>query len=46
MIATLTGQVAEKIADIVVLDVNGVGYGLLVPVDDAVRLRVGTDVKM
>ena len=46
MIATLTGQVAEKIADIVVLDVNGVGYGLLVPVDDAGRLRVGTQVKL
>jgi Holliday junction DNA helicase RuvA len=34
MIATLTGTVAEKIADVVVLDVRGVGYGVLVANED------------
>lgn len=46
MIATLTGQVTEKIADVVVLDVGGIGYGLLMPVDDAGRLAVGEIVKL
>ncbi len=41
MIATLTGKIAEKIADVVVLEVQGVGYGLLMPVDDASSLSVG-----
>jgi Holliday junction DNA helicase RuvA len=34
MIATLTGVVAEKIHDVVVLNVSGVGYGLLVTAED------------
>ena len=34
MIATLTGTVTEKLADLVVLDVAGVGYGLLVTIED------------
>lgn len=46
MIATLTGQVAEKIADIVVLDVQGVGYGLLVDAEDFGALAVGTKAKL
>lgn len=46
MIATLTGRVAEKIADIVVLEVAGVGYGLLVTGEDFGRLSVGQDVKV
>jgi holliday junction DNA helicase RuvA len=46
MIATLTGQVAEKIADIVVLDVRGVGYGLLVANEDYGRLAVGNTAKL
>ena len=46
MIATLTGQVAEKIADVVVLDVGGVGYGLLVTAEDFGRLAVGTTMKV
>lgn len=41
MIATLTGTVAEKIADIVVVDVRGVGYGVLVTTEDYGLL--GTD---
>ncbi|MGF7229479.1 MAG: Holliday junction branch migration protein RuvA [Candidatus Saccharibacteria bacterium] len=46
MIATLTGQVAEKIADIVVLDVQGVGYGLLVTSEDYGHLTIGTQSKV
>ncbi len=41
MIATLNGQVAEKITDLIVLDVNGVGYGLLVANEDFGALQVG-----
>ncbi len=46
MIATLTGQVAEKIADVVVLDVAGVGYGLLVTSEDFGALAAGQHVKL
>lgn len=46
MIATLTGQIAEKIADIVVLDVQGVGYGLLVAAEDFGTLSVGNPAKL
>lgn len=46
MIATLTGIVSEKIADVVVLDVHGVGYGLLVPTDDFGRLVSGNEAKL
>lgn len=46
MIATLTGQVAEKIADIVVLDVGGVGYGLLMTGEDYGRLGTGATAKV
>lgn len=34
MIATLTGTIAEKLLDIVVLDVHGVGYGLFMTIED------------
>lgn len=34
MIATLKGTVSEKLLDTVVLDVGGVGYGLLVTTED------------
>ncbi|MET1032963.1 MAG: Holliday junction branch migration protein RuvA [Candidatus Saccharimonadales bacterium] len=46
MIATLTGRVAEKISDIVVIDVQGVGYGLLVTTEDYGLLSTGNDVKV
>jgi Holliday junction DNA helicase RuvA len=46
MIATLNGVVSEKLIDLVVLDVNGVGYGLLVPADDYSRLSIDQDVKL
>ena len=39
MIATLSGVVSEKLADVVVLDVQGVGYGLNVTAEDYGRLK-------
>lgn len=41
MIATLRGTVSEKLSDIVILDVQGVGYGLFVPAEDYGRLTAG-----
>ncbi len=46
MIATLSGNLSEKLADYVVLDVGGVGYGLFVSVDDYVQLHVGEAVRL
>lgn len=46
MIATLEGTVSETLADTVVLNVNGVGYGLLVAAEDFGRLQTGTDAKL
>lgn len=46
MIATLTGRVAEKLAELLVLEVGGLGYGLLVTHEDFSRLAVGEEVKM
>ncbi len=44
MIATLHGVVSEKLGDMVVLDVHGVGYGLLVTAEDYGRLATGKEV--
>jgi len=44
MIATLTGKVSEQINETIVLNVHGVGYGLLVSADDWGKLSVGTEV--
>jgi len=46
MIATLHGTVTEKIADTVVLDVHGVGYGLLTTGEDFGTLAVGQSAKV
>ncbi|HEX7963324.1 MAG TPA: Holliday junction branch migration protein RuvA [Candidatus Saccharimonadales bacterium] len=46
MIATLTGVVAEKTIDAVVLDVSGVGYGVLVASEDYGRLGAGDLAKL
>jgi Holliday junction DNA helicase RuvA len=46
MIATLSGVVSEKLANIVVLDVQGVGYGLFVTAEDHGRLASGEPVKL
>ncbi|HTE57211.1 MAG TPA: Holliday junction branch migration protein RuvA [Verrucomicrobiae bacterium] len=45
MIATLTGIVSEKLGELVVLDVQGIGYGLLVPVEDYGKLASGDKTK-
>lgn len=46
MIATLEGIVSEKIADTVVVNVGGVGYGLLVPAEDFGALNSGAKAKL
>jgi Holliday junction DNA helicase RuvA len=46
MIATLTGIVSEKLGDQVVLDVQGVGYGLLVTSEDHSLLINGETAKL
>jgi Holliday junction DNA helicase RuvA len=46
MIVTLRGTVAEKIGDSVVIDVQGVGYGLFVTTEDYGILNSGTTVKV
>lgn len=46
MIATLTGNIAEKIADTVVIDVRGVGYGVLVATEDYGLLTTGQPAKL
>ena len=46
MIATLTGKVAEKLAELVVIDVAGVGYGIFVTTEDHGKLKTGEPAKV
>lgn len=46
MIATLSGTVSEKFVDTIVVDVAGVGYGLLVTNDDYAQLTTGQAAKL
>lgn len=46
MIATLTGKVAQKLAELVVVDVGGVGYGIFVSADDYGKLKPGQEAKL
>jgi Holliday junction DNA helicase RuvA len=46
MIATLSGVVAEKLLDVVVLDVRGVGYGIFVTNEDYGSLNQGDSAKV
>ncbi len=46
MIATLYGRVSEKLEELVVLEVAGVGYGLLVCAQDYGKLTVDKDFKL
>ncbi len=46
MIVTLNGVVSEKLPGQVVLDVNGVGYGLNVTTEDSGRLVTGQPTKV
>ena len=45
MIATLNGVVSEKLADKVVIEVQGVGYGAYVTTEDYARLTIGETTK-
>ncbi len=45
MIATISGVISEKIDDLLVIDVAGVGYGLTVNVDDYSRFELGGKAK-
>lgn len=46
MIAVLNGTVSEKLLDTVVVDVNGVGYGVYVTVEDYGKLNVGEQTRL
>lgn len=46
MIATLKGEVSEKVADVVVIDVHGVGYGVYMTANTADRLAVGDSIQV
>lgn len=46
MIATLRGVISEKTNDQVVLEVAGVGYGLLVTTEDFAGLQTGVETKL
>lgn len=46
MIAQLTGVVAEKTPDQIILDVNGVGYGIFAASEDYGRLTQGERTKL
>lgn len=46
MIATLSGVVSEKIGSMAVIEINGVGYGALLPVNSLDRLPIGEPVKL
>lgn len=45
MIAHLNGQIAEKFANSVIIDVHGVGYAVTVSTPDFERLHLGDEVK-
>ena len=46
MIATLKGVVSEKVEETVVIDCGGVGYGVLMCVDDFVSVQSGDELKV
>ncbi len=46
MIATLEGVVSEKLADQVILDIKGVGYGIFVTAEDHGLLKAGEKSKV
>ena len=45
MIATLRGKISEKIGNLLVLDVNGLGYGIFATLEDVGRLPSGEEAK-
>ena len=45
MIAILSGVISEKINDLIIIDVHGVGYGVLTPSGDYGKLLTGDSAK-
>ncbi len=43
---TLSGKVAEKLSEIIVIDLSGVGYGILTTAEDYTKLNVGDITKL
>ena len=46
MIVTLEGEISEKIADAVVINISGVGYDVFVPFEDFGALKTGAKAKL
>lgn len=46
MIATLTGKISEKVADLIVINCGGVGYGVAVTFEDFGALNSGEETKL
>lgn len=46
MIAILTGRVVEQLDEQIILDVNGVGYGIFLPEEDRLKLVKGSEVRL
>jgi Holliday junction DNA helicase RuvA len=46
MIATLNGEVSEKLIDRAIVDVNGLGYGIYITHEDYGRLNLSETVKL
>lgn len=46
MITTLSGKVAEKLSEVVVLDIGGIGYGVYMTAEDYGYIKNGDDVKV
>lgn len=46
MLVTLRGEITEKIGDQLVLEANGVGYGVYVTTEDQASLTVGREAKL
>ena len=46
MIASLNGVVGEKLADRVIIDVQGVGYGIFVTAEDYGQFKIGDEAKV
>jgi Holliday junction DNA helicase RuvA len=45
MIAMLSGVISEKMGDQLIVDVQGIGYGILLPSEEFNRLRIGEHAK-
>lgn len=46
MIATLTGKISEKVADLIIVNCGGVGYGVAVTFEDFGALHAGEEAKL